>query len=38
MGTEIYKDGELIKFNSKTNQNGKKKYVNIKIRKWRIYN
>jgi|TARA_Y100000310_G_scaffold328290_1_gene396204 hypothetical protein len=30
-GTEIYKDGELIKFNSKTNQNGKKKYVNIKL-------
>ena len=28
-GTEIYKDGKLIKFNSKTNQNGKKKYVNI---------
>ena len=24
-GTEIYKDGQLIKFNSKTNQNGKKK-------------
>ena len=23
-GKEIYKDGELIKFNSKTNQNGKK--------------
>ena len=22
-GTEFYKDGELIKFNSKTNQNGK---------------
>jgi len=28
-GTEVYKDGELIKFNSKTNQNGKEKYVNI---------
>ena len=28
-GTEIYKDGELIKFNSKTDQNGKKKYVNM---------
>jgi len=26
-GTEIYEDGQLIKFNSKTNQNGKKKYV-----------
>jgi len=30
-GTEIYKDGKLIKFNSKTNQNGKEKYVNIKL-------
>ena len=30
-GTEIYKDGELIKFNSKTNQNGKQKYVNMKL-------
>ena len=30
-GTEIYKDGELKKFNSKTNQNGKEKYVNIKL-------
>ena len=30
-GAEIYKDGELVKFNSKTNQNGKKKYVNIKL-------
>jgi len=29
-GTEIYKDGKLIKFNSKTNQNGKLKYVNMK--------
>ena len=28
-GTEYYKNGELIKFNSKTNQNGKRKYVNI---------
>ena len=28
-GTEIYKDGELIKFNSKTDQNGKEKYVNM---------
>ena len=28
-GTEIYKEGELIKFNSKTNQNGKEKYVNM---------
>ena len=30
-GTEIYRDGELIKFNSKTNQNGKEKYVNITL-------
>ena len=30
-GTEVYKDGELIKFNSKTNQNGKEKYVNVNI-------
>jgi len=30
-GTEIYKAGELIKFNSKTNQNGKHKYVNLKL-------
>ena len=29
-GTEIYEDGKLIKFNSKTNQNGKEKYVNLK--------
>ena len=29
-GKEVYKDGELIKFNSKTNQNGKEKYVNLK--------
>ena len=28
-GTEIYKDGNLIKFNSTTNQNEKNKYVNI---------
>ena len=28
-GTEVYKDGNLIKFSSKTNQNGKSKYVNI---------
>ena len=32
-GTEVYKDGNLIKFNSKTNQNGKSKYVNIKSEK-----
>jgi len=30
-GTEIYKVGKLIKFNSKTNQNGKEKYVNMKL-------
>ena len=30
-GTEYFKEGELIKFNSKTNQNGKEKYVNIKL-------
>ena len=30
-GTEIYKDGKLVKFNSKTNQNGKAKYVNMKL-------
>ena len=29
-GTEYFKDGKLIKFNSKTVQNGKEKYVNIK--------
>ena len=32
-GTEYYKDGKLIKFNSKTNQNGKEKYVNLKADK-----
>jgi len=30
-GTEYYKDGNLIKFNSKTNQNGKEKYVNLNL-------
>tara|TARA_B110000116_G_C16690614_1_gene515024 strand:- start:416 stop:1102 length:687 start_codon:yes stop_codon:yes gene_type:complete len=30
-GTEIYKDNQLIKFNSKTNQNGKDKYVNMSL-------
>ena len=30
-GTEYYKDGKLIKFKSKTNQNGKEKYVNLKL-------
>jgi len=31
-GTEYYKDGKLIKFSSKTNQNGKEKYVNIRLK------
>ena len=31
LGTEIYQNGKLIKFNSKTNQNGKQKYVNMKL-------
>ena len=30
-GAEVYEDGKLIKFNSTTNQNGKEKYVNIKL-------
>ena len=30
-GTEIYKDGKLIKFDSKTDQNGKDKYTNLKL-------
>ena len=30
-GTEYFENGKLIKFNSKTNQNGKEKYVNIKL-------
>ena len=30
-GTEFYKNGKLIKFNSKTNQNSKEKYVNMKL-------
>ena len=30
-GTEIYKDGKLVKFNSKTNQNGKVKHVNMEL-------
>ncbi len=32
-GTEVYEDGKLIQFNSKTNQNGKEKYVNLKLEK-----
>ena len=31
-GVEVYEDGELVKFNSNTNQNNKKKYVNIVIK------
>ena len=30
-GTEYFNEGKLVKFNSKTDQNGKKKYVNIKL-------
>lgn len=30
-GTEVYKDENLVKFNSKTDQNGKAKYVNLKV-------
>ena len=30
-GTEVYKNNELIKFNSTTNQNGKDKYVNMTL-------
>ena len=30
-GKEVYKDGKLIKFSSRTDQNGKKKYVNLKL-------
>ena len=30
-GTEVFKDGKLIKFNSETNQNKKLKYVNIEL-------
>ena len=31
-GVEIYKEGELIKFNSKTEQNSKSKYVNLNLK------
>ena len=31
VGTEVFSEDSLIKFNSKTNQNGKEKYVNIKV-------
>ena len=30
-GREVYKDGQLVKFNSRTNQNGKEKYVNLEL-------
>ena len=30
-GTEVYKNEQLVKFNSKTNQNNKEKYVNMKL-------
>jgi hypothetical protein len=30
-GTETYKDEQLISFKSKTNQNGKEKYVNLQL-------
>ena len=30
-GTEYFKEGKLIKFESKTDQNGKEKYVNINL-------
>ena len=30
-GKEVYKDGKLVEFPSKTNQNGKEKYVNLKL-------
>jgi len=32
-GTEIYKNDTLVKFNSKTNSNGKAKYVNLELLK-----
>jgi len=30
-GVEVYKDGKLVKFNSKTIQNKKEKYVNLRL-------
>ena len=30
-GKEVYEDGKLIKFNSRTDQNGKEKYVNLEL-------
>ena len=32
-GTEVFENGDLIKFNSKTNQNKKNKFVNLKLDK-----
>ena len=32
-GTETFEDGKLIEFKSKTNQNGKEKFVNLKTEK-----
>ena len=31
-GTEVFKDGSLIKFNSTTDQNGKQKYANLELK------
>jgi hypothetical protein len=31
-GIEYFEDGKLVRFNSKTNQNGKEKYVNINLK------
>tara|TARA_B100000029_G_C17419465_1_gene903741 strand:- start:286 stop:969 length:684 start_codon:yes stop_codon:yes gene_type:complete len=31
-GTEVYENGKLVKFSSKTNQNGKEKYANIDLK------
>jgi len=31
IGTETYSEGKLVEFNSKTKQNGKKKYVSLKL-------
>ena len=31
VGTEIFENGRLVQFNSKTKQNKKEKYVNMKI-------
>ena len=30
-GKEVYEDGKLIRFNSRTDQNGKEKYVNLEL-------